>query len=73
MFNFPYYVVSPKAVTDVTGTCINWRKGGVVSDGKSTHVCKYQYEYGVTEGLGVVEPPVLDTVIPCCSHNISTR
>ena len=24
----------------------------------------------MTEGLGAGEPPVFDTVIPCCSHNI---
>ena len=24
----------------------------------------------MTEGLGVGKPPVFDTVIPCCSHNI---
>ena len=48
-------------------------KSRPISEWESTHVCKYQYEYGVTEGLGVGKPPVFDTVIPCCSHNISTR
>ena len=49
--------------------CINWRRSRPISEWESTHLCKYQYGYGVTERLGVGKPPVFDTLIPHCSHN----